>query len=188
MSMQLLYAHEYNKRHHFFKEVIEIPVIKYITGIMVDDLEEHIYINGPLTDVEDNIENDEKTHQNETQTHGDAPTQQVQKQDQHTPQVQELPVAPNNDEHEQQEAAKTLTEVVNKNAQQPSTLLEDLFHDNIPVHEAAVVEGNTIGLEKTGDPITDEFTIPPVDMTKTYKRRNEHEKRSKQRMLHTINI
>ncbi|KAM0049802.1 hypothetical protein Hdeb2414_s0008g00290211 [Helianthus debilis subsp. tardiflorus] len=68
------------------------------------------------------------------------------------------------------------TEVVNKNAQQPSTLLEDLFHENIPVHETASVEGNTIGLEMTGYPITDEFTIPPVDTTQIYKRRNEREK------------
>ncbi|KAJ0809509.1 hypothetical protein HanPI659440_Chr01g0016221 [Helianthus annuus] len=144
---------------------------------MVDELEEHIHYNCPLTDVEDNFENDEERAKNETQMHGDAQAQEVQQQDQHTPQIQELPVAPNNDEHEQQEAAKTSTEVVNKNAQQPSTLLEDLFHDNIPVHEAAaVVEGNTVALETTGDPITDEFTIPPVDMTKIYKRRNEHEK------------
>ncbi|MFS7983523.1 hypothetical protein Hanom_Chr11g00975461 [Helianthus anomalus] len=45
--LTLLYAHKYNKRHHFFNEVIEMPVIKYMTGIMVDDLEEHIYNNGP---------------------------------------------------------------------------------------------------------------------------------------------
>ncbi|KAM0025317.1 hypothetical protein Hdeb2414_s0021g00573271 [Helianthus debilis subsp. tardiflorus] len=175
--LTLLYAHEYNKRHHFFKEVIEMPVIKYMTGIMVDELEEHIHYDGPLTDVEDNFENYEERAKNETQTHGDAQAQEVQQQDQHTPQIQELPVAPNNDEHEQQEAAKMSTKVVNKNVQQPSTLLEDLFHDNIPVHEAAtVVEGNTVALETTGDPITDEFIIPPVDMTKIYKRRNEREK------------
>ncbi|KAJ0660520.1 hypothetical protein HanOQP8_Chr14g0538691 [Helianthus annuus] len=176
MSMQLLYAHEYNKRHHFFKEVIKMPIKKYMTGVMVDDLEEHIYNNGPLTDVEDNLENDAERFQNKTQTHGDAQAQEVEQHHEHTPQVQELPVAPNNDEREQQEAANTSYTVVDKNARQPSTLLEDLFHDNIPVHEAAAVEGKNVGLETTGDPITDEFTIPPVDMTKIYKSRNEREK------------
>ncbi|KAM0008500.1 hypothetical protein Hdeb2414_s0112g00798431 [Helianthus debilis subsp. tardiflorus] len=174
--LTLLYAHEYNKRHNFFKEVIEMPVIKYMTGIMVDDLEEHIYNNGPLTDVEDIFENDEQRHRNETQTHGDDQAQQLQQQDQHPPQVQEHLVASDNEDHEQQEAAKTSTEVLNKYAYQPSTLLEDLFHDNIPVHEAATVEGNTVRLEKTGDSTTDEFTIPPVDTAKVYKRRNEREK------------
>ncbi|KAJ0556370.1 hypothetical protein HanIR_Chr07g0313011 [Helianthus annuus] len=64
----------------------------------------------------------------------------------------------------------------NRLRQQTSMLLTDLFNDNIPLHEAAAVQENIIALEMTDQRTTDEFTIPPVDTTKVYRRRNEAEK------------
>ena len=64
--MQLLYTHDFNKRHKIFDEVAELPVIKYITSGMIDDMEEYLYNNGPLSDVEDydEVDKDEETHGN----------------------------------------------------------------------------------------------------------------------------
>ncbi|KAJ0728161.1 hypothetical protein HanLR1_Chr07g0238451 [Helianthus annuus] len=64
----------------------------------------------------------------------------------------------------------------NRLRQQTSMLLTYLFNDNIPLHEAAAVQENIIALEMTDQRTTDEFTIPPVDTTKVYRRRNEAEK------------
>ncbi|MFS7930021.1 hypothetical protein Hanom_Chr04g00339271 [Helianthus anomalus] len=60
--MQLLYAHAYNKGHRLFKEVVKMPVIKYMTSRMIDDMEEHIYNNGSLSDVEYYNEDQEDDH------------------------------------------------------------------------------------------------------------------------------
>ncbi|MFS7953990.1 hypothetical protein Hanom_Chr07g00625081 [Helianthus anomalus] len=71
--MQLLYTHEYNKRHQILNEVVELPIIKYITSRMIGDMEEYIYNNGPLSDVEDydEFDIDEETHGNENHQHVD---------------------------------------------------------------------------------------------------------------------
>ncbi|MFS7976559.1 hypothetical protein Hanom_Chr10g00893891 [Helianthus anomalus] len=46
--LTLLYTHEFNKRHKIFDEVVELPVIKYITFGIIDSMEEYLYNNGPL--------------------------------------------------------------------------------------------------------------------------------------------
>ncbi|MFS7919185.1 hypothetical protein Hanom_Chr03g00209831 [Helianthus anomalus] len=69
-------------------------------------------------------------------------------------------------------------ENINQHDQQTSMLLTDLFNDNIPLHKAATVQENLIALETIDQPMTDEFTIPLVDTTKVYRRRNEADKDS----------
>ncbi|MFS7916987.1 hypothetical protein Hanom_Chr03g00183771 [Helianthus anomalus] len=73
---------------------------------------------------------------------------------------------------ENEQALATPFENVN---QQNSTLLMDLFTDNIPLHEATPVQENLTAFETIYKPTTDtdDFTIPPVDTTKVYKRRNQ---------------
>ncbi|MFS7918870.1 hypothetical protein Hanom_Chr03g00206241 [Helianthus anomalus] len=46
--MQIIYTHEYNKRLQLFKKVVEILVIRHITSIEIDKVEEHISDNEPL--------------------------------------------------------------------------------------------------------------------------------------------
>ncbi|KAJ0595811.1 hypothetical protein HanRHA438_Chr04g0159731 [Helianthus annuus] len=66
----------------------------------------------------------------------------------------------------------TIFEIVN---QQTSMLFTDLFADNIPSHEAAAVQENLTAFNTSDQPRadTDDFTIPTVDTTKVYKRRNQ---------------
>ncbi|KAJ0735647.1 hypothetical protein HanPI659440_Chr11g0434441 [Helianthus annuus] len=158
--MQLLYTHDYNKMHQIFNEVVELPIIKYITSSMIDDMEEYIYNNGPLSDVEDydEFDKDEETHGNhQDQQHATAADNII------------------TDDQKNEQALTTPLENIN---QQTSTLLTDLSNDTIPLHEAAAVQENLIALETIDQPTTDtnEFTIPPVDTTKVYKRRNEADK------------
>ncbi|MFS7912886.1 hypothetical protein Hanom_Chr02g00135111 [Helianthus anomalus] len=68
--LTLLYTHEYNKRHRLFKEVVELHVIKYITSHMIDDMEDHLYNNGSMTDVEHDND-DQENDPNENQPYGD---------------------------------------------------------------------------------------------------------------------
>jgi hypothetical protein len=56
--MQVIYTHEYNKRHPS-KVRISIPAISYITSSSLAAMEEHLYNNGPLTDVEEDDADDE---------------------------------------------------------------------------------------------------------------------------------
>ncbi|KAM0053607.1 hypothetical protein Hdeb2414_s0007g00261391 [Helianthus debilis subsp. tardiflorus] len=58
--------------------------------------------------------------------------------------------------------------------QQTSTLYTDLFADNIPLHEAAAIQENLTAFDASDHPRTDtdDYTIPPVDTTQVYKKRN----------------
>ncbi|KAJ0810435.1 hypothetical protein HanPI659440_Chr01g0026971 [Helianthus annuus] len=145
--MQLqYYTHDYNKRHQIFNEVVELPIIKYITSVMIDDMEEYIYNNGPLSDVEDydEFDKDEETHGNrQDQQHATASDNII------------------TDDHQNEQPPTTPLENIN---QQTSTLLTDLFNDNIPLHEAAAVQENLITLETIDQPTTDtnDFLQPDV--------------------------
>ncbi|KAJ0948963.1 hypothetical protein HanRHA438_Chr01g0033531 [Helianthus annuus] len=143
--MQLLYTHDYNKMHQIFNEVVELPIIKYITSGMIDDMEEYIYNNGPLSDVEDYDEFDKD------ETHGN-------RQDQQHATASDNIIT---DDHQNEQAPTTPLENIN---QQTSTLLTDLFNDNIPLHETAVVQENLIALETIDQSTTDtdKFLQPDV--------------------------
>ncbi|MFS7996249.1 hypothetical protein Hanom_Chr12g01127701 [Helianthus anomalus] len=54
-----------------FNEVVKLPIIKYITSGMIDDMEEYIYNNGLLSDFEDYDEFDK-----DDETHGNSQDQQ----------------------------------------------------------------------------------------------------------------
>ncbi|KAJ0764973.1 hypothetical protein HanPI659440_Chr08g0298261 [Helianthus annuus] len=127
---------------------------------MIDDMEEYIYYNGPLSDVEDYDEFDK-----------DEETQGNRQDQQHATTSDNIIT----DDYQNEQAPTTPLANIN---QQTSTLLADWFNDNIPLHEAAVVQENLIALETIDQPTTeiDEFTIPPVDTTKVYRRRNEADK------------
>ncbi|MFS7927494.1 hypothetical protein Hanom_Chr04g00309781 [Helianthus anomalus] len=116
--LTLLYTHEFNKRHKIFDEVVELHVIKYTTSGIIDDMEEYIQNNGPLSDVldYDELDKDEETHDN--------------RQDQQHVTASDI----NSDDHQDEQAPKTPFQNVNE---QTSTLLTDLFTNNIPLHEAA---------------------------------------------------
>ncbi|MFS7930142.1 hypothetical protein Hanom_Chr04g00340681 [Helianthus anomalus] len=126
--MQLLYTHEFNKRHRIFDEIVELPVIKYITSGIIDDMEEYLYNNGPMSDVEDHdeVDKNEETHDN--------------RQDQQHVTASDI----NSDDHQDEKAPKTPFENIN---QQTSMLLTDQFTDNIPLHEAAALQVNLTAFE-----------------------------------------
>ncbi|MFS7944985.1 hypothetical protein Hanom_Chr06g00518611 [Helianthus anomalus] len=117
----LLYNNDYNKRHQLFNEVVELPIIKYITSGMIDDVEEYIYNNGPLSD---------------DQQHATASDNII------------------TNDHQNEQAPTTPLENIN---QQTSTLLTDLFNDNIPLHKNVAVQENLIALETIDQPMTDWF-------------------------------
>ena len=50
---QILYTHEYNKRHRAETIELKTPAIAYISSDDVDDMENLLDNNGPLTDNED---------------------------------------------------------------------------------------------------------------------------------------
>ncbi|MFS7997385.1 hypothetical protein Hanom_Chr12g01141171 [Helianthus anomalus] len=102
----------------------------------------------------DELDKDEETHDN--------------RQDQQHATASDI----NCDDHQDEQALKTLFQNVNE---QTSTLLTDLFTDNIPLHEAAAVQENLTAFKTIYKTTTDtnDFTIPPVDTTKVYKRRNQ---------------
>ncbi|KAM0064500.1 hypothetical protein Hdeb2414_s0003g00103651 [Helianthus debilis subsp. tardiflorus] len=158
--MELPYTHDYNKRHQIFNEVVELPIIKYITSDMIDVMEEYIYNNGPLSDVEDYDEFDK-----------DEETQGNRQDQQHATTSDNIIT----DDYQNEQAPTTPLANIN---QQTSTLLAELFNDNIPLHEATAVQENLIALETTDQPTTetDEFTIPPMHTIKVYRRRNEADK------------
>ncbi|KAJ0770596.1 hypothetical protein HanPI659440_Chr07g0259441 [Helianthus annuus] len=138
-------------------------------------MEEYIDNNGSLSDVEDydEFDKDEETHGNENHQHVDD--ENLNRRDQQHATASDNIIT---DDHQNEQAPTTPLEDINQHDQQTSTLLTDQFNDNNPLHEAAVVQENIIALEMTDQPTTDEFTIPPVDTTKVYRRRNEAEKDS----------
>ncbi|MFS7951839.1 hypothetical protein Hanom_Chr07g00599941 [Helianthus anomalus] len=152
--MQLLYNHYFNSRHKIFDEVVKLPVIKYITSGMIDDMEEYLYNNGPLN-VEDcdEVDKDEETHDN--------------RQDQQYVTASDI----NEDDHQNEETPTTPFKIVN---QQTSMVFTDLFGGNIPLHEAAAVQENLTAFDTLDQPRTDtdDYSIPPVDTTQVYTRRN----------------
>ncbi|MFS8020105.1 hypothetical protein Hanom_Chr15g01411631 [Helianthus anomalus] len=129
--------------------------LTYIKSGMIDDVEEYLYNNGPLTDVDDcdEVDKDKETHDN--------------RQDQKHVTASDI----NGDDHQNEEASTTPFEIVN---QQTLTLFTNLFADNIPLHEAVAVQENLTTFNTSNQPRadTDDFTIPPMHTIKVYKRRN----------------
>ncbi|XP_035845347.1 uncharacterized protein LOC110933857 [Helianthus annuus] len=152
--LTLLYSHYFNQRHKIFDEPVKMPVIQYVTSGMIDDVEEYLYNNGPLS-VEDcdEVEEDEGANDN--------------RQDQQHVTASRI----NGNDHQNQEATTTPFEIVKQNT---STLYTDLFADNIPIHEAAAVQENLTEFNTLDQRMedTDEYMIPPVDTTHVYNRRN----------------
>ncbi|KAJ0754724.1 putative Ulp1 protease family catalytic domain, papain-like cysteine peptidase superfamily [Helianthus annuus] len=152
--LTLLYSHYFNQRHKIFDEPVKMPVIQYVTSGMIDDVEEYLYNNGPLS-VEDcdEVEEDEGANDN--------------RQDQQHVTASRI----NGNDHQNQEAMTAPFEIVKQNT---STLYTDLFADNIPIHEAAAVQENLTEFNTLDQRMedTDEYMIPPVDTTHVYNRRN----------------
>ncbi|KAJ0832491.1 hypothetical protein HanPSC8_Chr15g0679361 [Helianthus annuus] len=152
--LTLLYSHYFNQRHKIFDEPVKMPVIQYVTSGMIDDVEEYLYNNGPLS-VEDcdEVEEDEGANDN--------------RQDQQPVTASRI----NGNDHQNQEATTAPFEIVKQNT---STLYTDLFADNIPIHEAAAVQENLTEFNTLDQRMedTDEYMIPPVDTTHVYNRRN----------------